>query len=216
MKVIALIAQKGGTGKTMLACALATAIARQRPSRLLDLDPQGTAMQWGVRRQANDFGPPDVDAVPQRSINAALHKAGKSGVEVCVIDTPPHTETAVIDAAALADLILVPTRPVIPDFGGIAATIQVCRSNQIQAPVYAVINQAFPVGTRNDEFFAALGNYDIPACPHLVVQRVAHHDSSILGQTACEYQPAGPAAGEMQQLHDWAEAQLFGNAPRHG
>ena len=213
MKVIAMLAQKGGTGKTTLAQALATAMASQRTTRLLDLDPQGTAMQWGVRRQANGLGPPEVAAVAQRSITAALHKAETAGVEVCVIDTPPHIETAVIDTASLADLILVPTQPAMPDFGGIAATIQVCRSNQIKAPFYAVINQAFPVGTRNDEFVEELGNYGIPACPHFIIRRVAHQDSSIVGKTAPEYQPTNPAAGEVQQLHDWAVAQLFSNVP---
>ena len=52
MDVIAVIAQKGGTGKTTLAVSLAVAAERSgRTVAIVDLDPQASASNWGDRRE---------------------------------------------------------------------------------------------------------------------------------------------------------------------
>ena len=52
MQVIAIVSQKGGVGKSTLAVHLA-AEANSQGQRvlLLDLDPQGSAMEWASRRE---------------------------------------------------------------------------------------------------------------------------------------------------------------------
>ena len=46
MSVIAIVNQKGGTGKTTLSTNLAWAFAETAPVLLLDADPQGSAQHW--------------------------------------------------------------------------------------------------------------------------------------------------------------------------
>jgi chromosome partitioning protein len=53
MDVIAVIAQKGGTGKTTLTLALAVAAQLAgKVTAIVDLDPQSTASNWSGRREA--------------------------------------------------------------------------------------------------------------------------------------------------------------------
>ena len=53
MKVIALISQKGGSGKTTLATSLATeGYINGLKTLLIDLDPQGSSYKWSKRRVA--------------------------------------------------------------------------------------------------------------------------------------------------------------------
>lgn len=49
MKIVAIISQKGGAGKTTLSVHLATAGAQSGHSAaIVDLDPQGTAASWAT------------------------------------------------------------------------------------------------------------------------------------------------------------------------
>ncbi len=113
MQTIALIAQKGGTGKTTLALALAVAAEKAgRTTVVIDLDPQATACNWADRRDADT--PIVVDAQPAR-LSKALEKAMQGGVNLAIIDTPARSEQTALAAAKSANLIIIPCRPQIYD-----------------------------------------------------------------------------------------------------
>ena len=72
MYTIALLAQKGGTGKTTLAVHVAADFEGAGGSAaLVDLDPQASAALWGDRRGRSPF----VGAVPAARLEAALAAA---------------------------------------------------------------------------------------------------------------------------------------------
>ena len=50
MPVVAIVNQKGGTGRTTLSINLASAFAELHPTLLLDADPQGSALDWADSR----------------------------------------------------------------------------------------------------------------------------------------------------------------------
>ena len=112
---IALVAQKGGTGKTTLALTLAVAAEQAgRTAVILDIDPQATACKWGDRREAST--PVVLDAQPAR-LGRALETAAAEGVDLVVIDTPARLESAALAAARLSTLVVMPCRPLIFDLG---------------------------------------------------------------------------------------------------
>ena len=85
MKKIALIAQKGGVGKTTVAVNLAVAAqAAGVRTVLFDLDPQESAVVWSDRRKAEL---PHVEFLTERRLPDALKAAEVQGFGLAIIDT---------------------------------------------------------------------------------------------------------------------------------
>jgi chromosome partitioning protein len=200
MKTIALIAQKGGTGKTTLALALAVAAEQNGLETLIvDLDPQATACNWSDRRQADS--PLVIDAQPAR-MSQALEKARSSGIHLAVIDTPARSEQAALAAAKLADLIIIPCRPQIYDLETIANTRELIMLAGGQM-VLVVLNAIPPRGDRQKQARQAIEIMQLPVCPVTLGHRAAFGDAGTLGQTALEFDPRGKAAEEIRQLYKY-------------
>ena len=119
MQVIALLSTKGGAGKT----ALATALAVEMGAVVLDLDPQASACRWRDRREA--AFPVVTDVAPAR-LRPTLDAARARRVATVVLDTPPRSETAALEAARAADLVIVPCRPQIVDLETVPTTWTRC------------------------------------------------------------------------------------------
>src|ERR1700709_2397433 len=102
MHVIAIVSQKGGVGKSTLAVHLATeANAQGQRVLLLDLDPQGSATEWAIRR--GDL-PPDVSGANPASIGKEIERAEGESYDLVVIHTAPHADHAALRAARAANI----------------------------------------------------------------------------------------------------------------
>ena len=109
MIVIAIVGQKGGTGKTTTAIGLAVAAAEMgQTAVIIDLDPQANAANWKDRRQSEN---PAVISVPPSRLKQTLETAASHAADFVVIDTPGKSDSAAIDAARVADIVLVPLGP---------------------------------------------------------------------------------------------------------
>jgi chromosome partitioning protein len=200
MKVISVVSQKGGAGKTTLAVHLAVAaeLAR-RSAAVIDLDPQASASTWKDLRKADT--PPVVSAQPAR-LSQVLDAAKEHGAQLVIIDTAPHSETVSLAAARAADLILIPCRPAIFDLRAITASVDLVRLSG--KPGVIVLNAVPPRGSLADDAAEAVGNYGLPVAPTRLSQRAAFLHCLTVGQTAQEYEPEGKAAEEVQQLYKWS------------
>src|ERR1700684_2122640 len=136
MKTVALLSQKGGSGKSTLAVHLAViAQTSGRRTVIIDLDPQRSAAGWWETRTAET--PEMVEAEPG-DLRAVLDAARADGVALCVIDTRPSAGADAATAAALADLVLIPTRPAIFDLKAIGATVEIVAAARV--PAFIVLN----------------------------------------------------------------------------
>ena len=200
MITIALVAQKGGTGKTTLALTLAVAAEQAgRTAVVLDIDPQATACKWGDRRETST--PVVLDAQPAR-LGHALATAAAEGVDLVVIDTPARLESAALEAARLSSLVVMPCRPLIFDLETVPTSQQVVTLAG-GPPIVAVLNATPPRGRRAAETRAALQEFGIEVCPYTLGQRAAVGDAVAMGLVAAEFVPSSRAATEARDVAEW-------------
>ena len=204
MQTVAVISQKGGAGKTTLALHLAVASALAgKNTAIIDLDPQASAAKWSDRR-AEEL-PVVLSAHASRLVNE-MSRVQEAGCEVLILDTAPHSDSAALEAAKCADLVLVPCRPAILDIDAISNTLDLVRAKG--TPVFVVMNAVAPQGQEAEEAAEAISELDATVCPVQIVNRVAFARSLVTGQTAQEFEPDGKATSEILELHTFMCAHL--------
>jgi chromosome partitioning protein len=208
MKVIAILSQKGGAGKTTTALHLAVeASTRSQSVAVLDLDPQASATEWSDHRQT---GSPIVTSIQIGRLGKALKVAEESGVELIFIDSAPHSADATMAICEVADLILVPCRAAILDLRAIGTTARITKG--VGKEAYVVLN-CVPHRAPHVEADArsAAQQHGLKVAPMVLHQRSAYSRSLIFGQTAQEYEPNGKASEEITSLYDWTAMRTSGN-----
>ena len=202
MKTVAIVAQKGGVGKTTLAVHLATlAELVGLPTVLLDLDPQASASAWKDQREAET---PIVTPVPPARLAQALEAAKDGKAKFAVIDTAPHVEAPALAAIRAADLVLIPTRPGLLDLHGIGATAELVKLAGKEAASFVVLN-SMPVRAPKvqADVAEAVTSSGLKIAPVILHTRSAFLNSLTDGLTAGEYEPDGKAGAEMAELLRW-------------
>ncbi len=196
MQTIAIISQKGGTGKTTLALNLAVASEQAgQPAVIVDLDPQASAKAW---HDSRDNAPPVVISAHASRLNEVLGIAKENGAVLVIIDTAPHSERDALTAARAANIILIPCRPSIVDLRAIVSTQELAEI--AKTPAYAVLNAVPPRGHLADEAAAAIKGYGLDVAPVNLAQRAAFVHSLTVGKGVIEYEPDSKAAQEVNAL----------------
>lgn len=110
MKIISVLNEKGGTGKSTVATNLATALHRQgQRVVLLDCDPQGTARDW------RDASPEGADLPPVLGVDRPQMLASSlNGInaDIAIIDSPAKAESmsaAIVRVSHVALLVIQPS-----------------------------------------------------------------------------------------------------------
>jgi chromosome partitioning protein len=201
MLTIAVIAQKGGVGKTTVALNLAVAAARDGLSAVVfDADPQASAARWGDAREEK---PPAVVAAAQPSrLPILLAAERRKGVDLVMIDTGPANDTAALSAARLADLILIPCRPSALDIDAIGASLHL-GLKLAGKPTFVVLNAVPARSPLADEAAQALAAAGASLAPVRLGLRTDFVSPLPAGQGAAEWAAHGKAAGEIAALWAW-------------
>jgi chromosome partitioning protein len=205
MYTVAILSQKGGTGKTTLTLHLAVASERAGHSAaVIDLDPQASAAEWKDSRSAET---PVIVPVPSTRLRQALEAARAGGAALTLIDTAPHATDVALAAAEAADLILIPCRAGILDLRAIGTT---ARAVKLAGKRAFVVLNAMPPRAPNvlADARAAVAVHGLEVAPITMQQRAAYAHALTAGQTAQEYEPTGKAADEMSHLYRWLYHEL--------
>jgi chromosome partitioning protein len=205
MHVLAVLAQKGGVGKSMLARSLAVqALMDGLKTAVLDADPQGTVVAWGRRRKPDA---PAVIALGAQTITEAVRALAARGADLVVIDTPPHAQPIISTAARAADAAILVTGPYPEDLeqvGIVAAVVQA-----LGKPTGIILNKTPPKSHALTLARAALTAFQLPICPTALTHLVSHPYASAEGLTAQEREPSSKATAELAETWSWLKANIL-------
>jgi chromosome partitioning protein len=213
-RTLALLSQKGGSGKTTLAAHLAVALGGGRRVVLVDTDPQRSATAWWRARGRET---PELVETPAGDIIATVRRiraAGGGGL--IVVDTMPSVAADIASIARAADYVLIPCRPSVLDLLAIGGTVEVVRSVRTAAAI--VLNAApAPRGAGEaavtHEARRALAQYGLPVLPQVIGQRAVLAHALAAGLAVEEFEPQSKAAAEIRLLARIMEESLWHDAP---
>jgi chromosome partitioning protein len=211
MKTIAIVSQKGGAGKTTLAIHLAVAVTHAgMNAAVIDLDPQASSAKWADRCQT---ALPVVISAHASRLAQVLEAAKAEGGELAIIDTAPQSDNTALEAARMANVVLVPCRPSILDLEAIANSLDIAKL--AHKPATVILNAVSPTGSEANEAAEAIIQLGGETCPVRLVNRVAYARAIVYGQAAQEYEPHGKAAQEIKSLHKFMCAHHHIPTPSH-
>ncbi|MEN2785180.1 AAA family ATPase [Sphingomonas qilianensis] len=210
MRVLAMASQKGGSGKTTLSGHLAVQaqIAGAGPVVLIDIDPQGSLSDWWNERTAEY---PAFAHTTAAKLAANLETLRQQGFKLAMIDTPPALTVAIQSVIAVAELIVIPTRPSPHDLRAVGATVDLCE--RVGKPFLFVVNGGTPKARITADAAVALAQHGAVA-PITVHHRTDFAASMIDGRTVMECDPNCRSAEEIAALWSYVSDRLEMNFRR--
>lgn len=201
MKVIAVLNQKGGSGKTTIATHLARGLQLQGHSVLLvDSDQQGSARDW---RAVDEDNPVPVIGLDRPTLDKDLKNV--SDKEFVVIDGSPQATNLALSAIKAADFVLIPVQPSPYDVWATSDLVDLVqqRIEMTDGKLKAafVVSRAIQNTNIGKEVAAVLQDYNLPVLDAKIVQRVSYPNSASVGKTVFETESAkSSAVTEITQL----------------
>lgn len=189
---MAILNQKGGSGKTTLATNLAHALKLSGERVLLvDADPQGSARDWNA---ANEGKLLSVVGLDRETLPVDL-KGIESGYDWIVIDGAP--QVAKLSAAAIkaADVVIIPVQPSPYDVWSTADLVGLIKARQEvtggKPKAVFLVSRAIRNSKLSREVGEALQGYGLPTLKAGTTQRViypttASHGLTVMSDPGCE------------------------------
>ncbi len=205
MKVLAILSQKGGVGKTTLATCLAVAAEQDgKTSVIFDLDPQATATFWKDTRQIET---PAVVSIQPVRLTAMLKSAAEAGTDIAIIDGAAIARDVAYEAAKSADYVLIPTRTAVFDTISMLSTMEIVR--QQNKPFSIVLTFVPPMGRETTDAIQTISELKSEISPIHIGNRKAYFRAQSVGMAVQEFEPDGKAADEIKKLYKYTCIHLY-------
>ena len=212
MPVIAIVNQKGGTGKTTLSINLASAFAETYSTLLLDADPQGSALDWADSRSAPQMNLDARDLQPGTLLRDV--RSLSPDYDWIIIDGPPGIGRISADAVRASDIVLMPTKPSPFDVWASADIVEAVKARQKTTGglprAFFVITMARPRTRLVAQVDAALAEYGLSTLSARTTERVAYPMTAIEGKSVLDSKDK-TAQREILAMRDELERTANGN-----
>ena len=200
MRVIAVLNQKGGAGKTTIATHLARALQIKGGEVLLvDSDPQGSARDWAAVREDQ---PVPVVGLDRPTIERDLKSIAQK--DYVIIDGAPQAHDLAVSALKAAHFILNPVQPSPYDIWATSDLVDLVKQRieltEGQLKAAFVISRAIRNTKLGQEVTEALTGYALPILAVRIMQRVIYPTTAAAGTTVLDTEPHSEAAKEIRAL----------------
>jgi chromosome partitioning protein len=203
MPIIAVVNQKGGTGKTTVATNLATLFAGQQGEVLLvDADPQQSALEWQRDRPAH-LPQVSVIGLPAPNLHREMPRL-QTKYRVILIDGGGRVTATARATVAVADFLLVPTLASLPDarstqrfFQEVVEEVATIKGRVSGAILFSMVKTGTVFNVSGQGQMKDLG---YPVLETTLSHRITYQEAFAQGMSVGEYDPRSKAAEEMHAL----------------
>lgn len=202
MKIISVLSQKGGSGKSTLSINIARCLQLKGFNvAMIDTDPQASAREWNALA-GDDFFP--VYAC-DKGLSEKEIRTFERLADFVIIDGAPRIEKAMTDAIKLADYILIPLKPSQFDIWACKDSIELVQARmQIDDKLKAglVISQTNKHTNLAKDVVSFINeNFEIPLLKGSTAVRVSYAEVLSSGETVFESQ-SKEAKAEINHITD--------------
>lgn len=199
-RVISVLNQKGGVGKTTLSVNLAGAFHEAGVKvMLVDSDPQGSARDWHAASEGASNFP--VIGLDRETLATDLpHIVGDH--QVVIIDGAPQVTRLAAAAIKISDLILIPVQPSPYDLWAAADLVDLVRTRMAlddNLKAAFLVSRAIKGTKLSGEVAEVLQGYELPVLVNGTTQRVAYASTASEGKTVLS--EVSPAADEIRGIY---------------
>jgi len=204
IKVISVLQQKGGVGKTTIAVHLATQIKELFPGlrvALADADPQKSASLW-LKNGTGDCGVSLHQVASDVEGKRLMDELAAIDADLVVVDLPPAIAAISMRAALYSDLILVPVGASALDLEAARHAVDVCKEAIALDPTkkFLLIPNRVQMNTAaGRELRTVLAQWG-PVSQATLCLRVAYADAVMLGVGINSFAPGSMAYQEIGLL----------------
>lgn len=192
MKIVSVLNQKGGAGKTTISINLAHALQLDGERVLLvDADPQASSRDWNDKSDASIL---PVVGMDRETLPKDLTLIGD--FDWVIIDGAPRLKKLIAAAVSVSSLILIPVHPSPYDIWACEELVEMIKASQItnkgRPKAAFVISRKIQNTKLSNDVVEVLKEHEIPIFQNSTTQRVVYPTSASEGKTV--FSADNPAA----------------------
>lgn len=183
MKIISILNQKGGTGKTTTTTNLAYSLKLKGYKVLIvDSDPQGSSRDWNNETGGNVV---PVIGLDRPSLAKDIQAIG-GDYDFIVIDGAPQLSNQMIAAIKVSNMVVIPVQPSPYDVWATGPLVEAIQQRQelgVDIKSAFIISRAIKNTNLAKEVKEVLQEYNIKVFGNGTTQRVSYSNSAANGET---------------------------------